>query len=138
MLYLTIIGGLFIAWLILAVLFMPHIPYHIETAIDARSEHCVHVLESTCQTHLEHGNRVEILTNGDHFYPAMLDAIRQARETITMECYIFKKGEIGDQFIEALCGRAHAGVRVTIVMDAIGSFGAFRKSARPLREAGCW
>ena len=67
----------------------------------------------------------------------MLDAIRNARETITMECYIFKKGEIGDQFIEALCERARAGVRVTIVMDAIGSFGAFRKSAKPLEAAGC-
>ena len=82
MLYLTIIGGVFIAWLILAVLFTPHIPYHIQSAIDARSDHFVHVLESTCQTHLEHGNRVEILTNGDRFYPAMLDAIRQARETV--------------------------------------------------------
>jgi cardiolipin synthase len=97
----------------------------------------VHVLESTCQTHLEHGNRVEILINGDHFYPAMLDAIRLARETITMECYIFKKGEIGDRFSEALCERGRAGVRVTIVMDAIGSFGAFRALSKPLREAGC-
>jgi cardiolipin synthase A/B len=137
MLYFTIIGGVFIAWLILAVLFMPHVPYHIQSAIDARSDHCVHVLESTCQTHLEHGNRVEILTNGDRFYPAMLDAIRGARETVTMECYIFKKGEIGEQFIKALCDRARAGVRVTVVMDAIGSFGAFRESAKPLREAGC-
>jgi cardiolipin synthase len=137
MLYFTIIGGVFVAWLIVAVLFMPHIPYHIEAAIDARSDHCVHVLESTCQTHLEHGNRVEILTNGDRFYPAMLDAIRRARETVAMECYIFKKGVIGDRFIEAFCERARAGVRVTIVMDAIGCFGAFRASARPLREAGC-
>jgi cardiolipin synthase len=137
MLYLTIIGGVFIAWLILALLFMPHIPYHIQSAIDARSDHCVHVLESTCQTQLEHGNRVEILTNGDRFYPAMLDAIRQARETVTMECYIFKKGSIGDQFVEALCERAKAGVRVTIVMDAIGSFGAFRQLSKPLQAAGC-
>ncbi len=137
MLYLTIIGGTFIAWLILALLFMPHIPYHIETAVDARSDHCVHVLESTCQTHLEHGNRVDILTNGDRFYPAMLEAIGQARETISMECYIFKRGEIADRFIEALCERARAGVRVTMVWDAIGSFGAFRKLAEPLRQAGC-
>jgi len=137
MLYLTIIGGVFIAWLIIAMLFTPHIPYHIQSAIDARGDHFVHVLESTCQTHLERGNRVEVLTNGDHFYPAMLDAIRQAQETVTMECYIFKKGAIGDQFIEALCERARAGVRVTIVMDAIGSFGAFRKSAKPLEAAGC-
>ena len=114
MLYLTIIGGAFIAWLILALLFTPHIPYHIEARRSTpRSDHFIHVLESTCQTHLEHGNRVEILTNGDTFYPAMLDAIRGARETINMECYIFKKGEIGDAFIDALCERARAGVRVT-------------------------
>jgi cardiolipin synthase len=66
----------------------------------------------------------------------MLDAIRGARETVNMECYIFKKGEIGERFIEALCERARAGVRVTMVMDAIGSFGAYRKSRKPLKAAG--
>jgi len=137
MLYLTIIGGAFIAWLIIAALFTPHIPYHIEADVDACSEHFLRVLESTCQTHLEPGNRVEILTDGDVFYPAMLEAIRRARETVNMECYIFKKGAIGDAFIEALSDRAKAGVRVTLVMDAIGSFGAFHKSAKPLRAAGC-
>src|SRR3989442_14259574 len=136
MLYLTIIGGAFITWLILAVLFTPHIPYHIEAEIDACSDHFLHVLESTCQTHLDEGNHVEILTDGDMFYPTMLEAIRNARETINMECYIFKKGDIGDAFIDALCDRAKAGVRVTIVMDAIGSFGAFRTSKKPLEAAG--
>ena len=136
MLWLTIVGGAFLAWVVLAMLFTPHIPYHIEADIDARSDHFIHVLESTCQTHLEAGNKVEIFTNGDRFYPAMLDAIRAAKETINMECYIFKKGEIGDRFVEALCERARAGIRVTIVMDAIGSFGAFRKLRKPLRAAG--
>jgi cardiolipin synthase len=137
MLYLTIIGGIFVAWLILVTLFTPHIPYHIEKEIDGTSEQFIHVLQSTCQTKLEPRNKVEIFTNGDRFYPAMLDTIRSARETINLECYIFKKGRIGDQFIAALRERAKAGVRVTIVMDAIGSFGAFRESAGPLREAGC-
>jgi cardiolipin synthase len=136
MLWLTIIGGAFVSWLIVAMLFTPHIPYHIEADIDARSDHFVHVLESTCQTHLQDGNRVDVLTNGECFYPAMLEAIRGARETIHMECYIFKKGEIGDRFVEALADRARAGVRVTIVMDAIGSFGAFRRLRKPLRAAG--
>jgi cardiolipin synthase len=136
MLYLTIIGGAFVTWLIVAMLFTPHIPYHIEGEIDACSDHFLHVVESTCQTHLQDGNRIDILTNGDQFYPAMLDAIQSARETINMECYIFKKGAIGDAFVEALCERARAGVRVTLVMDAIGSFGAFRKLRKPLRAAG--
>ena len=137
MLYLTIVGGAFITWLILAVLFTPHVPYHTEADIDACSDHFIHVLESTCSTHLEPNNRIDILTNGDAFYPAMLSAIAAARESINMECYIFKNGEIADAFIDALCERARAGVRVTIVMDAIGSFGAFRKSSRPLEAAGC-
>lgn len=137
MLYLTIIGGAFIAWLILVMLFTPHIPYHIEHDLDAASDHFVRVLESTCMVTLTDGNKLEVFTNGDHFYPAMLEAIRGARETINMECYIFKKGKIGSVFVEALAERARAGVRVTLVMDAIGSFGAFRKAAGPLREAGC-
>jgi cardiolipin synthase len=137
MLYLTIVGAVFISWLILTTLFTPHVPYHIEADVDAVSDHFVHVLESTCHTRLEPGNRVDILTNGDTFYPAMLEAIRSATETINMECYIFRHGQIADEFIEALSARARAGVRVTLVMDAVGSFGAFRESARPLGAAGC-
>ena len=137
MLYLTIFGGAFIAWLILVTLFTPAIPYHLEADVDSGSDHFIHLLESACQTTLENGNRIDILTNGTTFYPAMLDAIRAARETVNMECYIFKTGAIGDQFIEALSERARAGIRVTIVMDAIGSFGAIHRSARLLRAAGC-
>ena len=133
----TIIGGLFIVWLILVVLFAPHIPYHIEGELDATSDHFVDVIEATCLTTLKDGNRIEILTNGSVFYPAMLDAIRAARETVNMECYIFRKGEVGDRFIQALAERGRAGVRVMLVLDAIGSLGAFRRAAEPLRAAGC-
>lgn len=137
MFYLTMLGAAFIAWLVLVMLFTPHIPYHIERELDATSRHFVRVLESTCLVTLTSGNRVEVLTDGTRFYPAMLAAIASARETINMECYIFKKGEIGSAFVEALAERARAGVRVTLVMDAIGSFGAFHASAEPLRRAGC-
>ncbi len=67
----------------------------------------------------------------------MLDAIHRARETINLECYIFKDGDIGGRFVDALSARARAGVRVSIVMDAIGSFGVFRRFRRKLIEAGC-
>ena len=137
MFYLTIFGGAFIAWLILVTLFTPVIPYHLEADVDSGSDHFIHLLESACQTTLEQGNRVEIFANGTTFYPAMLAAIRAARETVKMECYIFRNGAIGDQFIDALSERARAGVRVSIVMDAIGSFGAIHRAGRQLRAAGC-
>ena len=136
--YLTIIGGAFIAWLILVSLFTPGIPYHSEEPIDARSDHFTYVLESICNTSLKPGNTIEILTNGPQFYPAMLEAIAEARETVNMECYIFKKGSDRRPVHRRPCPNARrAGVRVTLVMDTIGSFGAFHQSAKPLRAAGC-
>ena len=135
--YLTLVGAAFIVWFLLVVLFTPHINYHIEGPVDPRSTSFVCTLESTCQTTLERDNRIDILTNGSAFYPAMLEEIRGARETINFECYIFEDGEIGGQFVEALSERARAGIRVTIVWDALGSFSALRGGATVLREAGC-
>jgi len=86
---------------------------------------------------LDRHNKIEMLTNGTVFYPAMIDAIRGAQETINLECYIFQPGRIADQFIEALSDRARKGVNVTVVVDAIGSFNLWGRPVRRLREAGC-
>jgi len=67
------------------------------------------------------GNRLELLNNGDAFYPAMLSAIKRAERSITIEAYIYWAGEIGGVFAEALAERAKAGCPVKILLDAIGS-----------------
>lgn len=67
------------------------------------------------------GNRITTLNNGDEIFPAMLAAIRAARQTITFETYIYWSGKIGDEFAEALAERARAGVRVHVLLDWIGS-----------------
>jgi cardiolipin synthase A/B len=137
MLSLTIIGAAFLLWFVLVFLFTPHIRYRVAARLDAGSGHFQHVLHSTLQAAVHHRNRVEILTNGSAFYPAMLDAIRGARRSIDMECYIFQPGRAGNQFIEALAERAESGVTVTIVVDAIGSSRLSGSSLARLRDAGC-
>lgn len=67
------------------------------------------------------GNALKILNNGDAFYPVMLEAVQSAEVSITIEAYIYWHGGIGKQFAEALAARAKAGVRVKILLDAIGS-----------------
>lgn len=136
--YLTFIGAAFVIWLVVVFLFTPHIDYRGTAQLDATSARFQHVLQSTCQAALHHHNHVEILTNGTTFYPAMLEAIRGAERSIDIECYIFHRGEIASRFVEALAERARSKVKVTIVVDAIGS--PRRLSAEPLnilREAGC-
>ncbi|HYD80228.1 MAG TPA: phospholipase D-like domain-containing protein [Paucimonas sp.] len=69
---------------------------------------------------LEPGNKIEELTNGDRIFPAMLDAIRGARKTITLETYIFWSGTIGGEFVDALVERARHGVKVHVLLDWVG------------------
>ena len=67
------------------------------------------------------GNAIEILDNGDRFYPAMLESIAHAEYSITVEAYIYWAGEIGLAFAKALAERAKAGVSVKILLDSVGS-----------------
>jgi cardiolipin synthase len=67
------------------------------------------------------GNQVVALLNGDEIFPSMLEAIRGARTTITLETYIYWAGEIGEKFAVALAERARAGVRVHVLVDWVGS-----------------
>jgi cardiolipin synthase len=54
-----------------------------------------------------------VLLNGDEIFPAMLDAIRGAKRTITFETYIYWSGRIGDAFANALAERPAPGSRST-------------------------
>jgi cardiolipin synthase len=135
--WLEIAGAVFLVWLVLVFLFTPHINYHLSRRTSVHAEDFLYTIQSTCQTALHHGNRVDIYTNGPAFYPAMLEAIRSATRSVNMECYIFQPGRIADQFIEALSDRARKGLNVTIVVDAIGSFSLWGRPVRRLREAGC-
>ena len=85
----------------------------------------------------EEGNRFDILNNGDEFYPAMLDAIRQAKHSITIEAYIYWAGKVGEQFAQALAETAAEGVRVKILLDAIGSSTIGSRILETLEAGGC-
>jgi cardiolipin synthase len=82
------------------------------------------------------GNRVEALVNGTQIFPAMLQAIRGARRSITMETYIWWSGDIGEQFTQALSERASAGVRVHLTFDAVGSGKIEEDHVERMRAAG--
>ena len=62
-----------------------------------------------------------MLLNGDEIFPAMLQAIRGAKKTITFETFIYWSGSIGREFAEALAERARAGVNVHVLLDWVGS-----------------
>jgi cardiolipin synthase A/B len=84
------------------------------------------------------GNKINLLQNGDEYFPAMLQAIRAARKTINFEAYIFYSDPVGDQFRDALCERAQSGVEVRVLLDGVGSGWRLNNSdVRLMKQAGC-
>lgn len=82
------------------------------------------------------GNRIETLVNGDEFFPAMLKAIREARETITLETYIWSSGRISEEFIAALSERAGKGVKVHVLVDGMGTLKLKDEDRKRMADAG--
>jgi cardiolipin synthase len=127
-----------LAFLLFLALFEPGIAYKI-SALDTEpleSEEFLCVLEAITDSKIHRRGRVEVLTNGEVFYEAELDAIRAAKESVNIEAYIFQKGELTERFVEALTERARAGVHVRMVIDAIGSFATWESYFEDLRAAG--
>ncbi len=83
------------------------------------------------------GNSIDILTNGDEIFPAMLDAIAEATYAIDFLTFVFWKGDITDQFTAALSERAAAGVRVRVLLDTFGSRHITKEQQKTMRSAGC-
>ena len=82
------------------------------------------------------GNRVQSLQDGDEIFPAMLEAIRGAKASITFETYIYWSGEIGKEFTDALAERAKAGVPVSVIVDWAGSIKMDDDLLDEMRTAG--
>jgi cardiolipin synthase len=83
------------------------------------------------------GNSVALLNNGDAFYPAMLEAIDKAERSITIEAYIYWAGDIGLKFAHALAAAAQRGVRVKLLLDAVGSQSVGNEILEILEKGGC-
>ncbi|MDP9407453.1 MAG: phospholipase D-like domain-containing protein [Actinomycetota bacterium] len=66
------------------------------------------------------GNRLEVLRNGDRIFPAMLGAVASAERSIDFLTFVYWKGDIARRFAHALAERAQHGVRVRVLLDAIG------------------
>ena len=72
------------------------------------------------QSSLDSGNKIQLLENGDQFFPLLLRDIAAAKESVHVESYIWWKGQICDQLAHALADKAKQGVEVRLLVDASG------------------
>lgn len=82
------------------------------------------------------GNDLTILKNGVEIFPAMLDAIGAAERTVDFLTFVYWDGEIADTFARALGDAAQRGVRVRVLLDAIGAMRMSRALIGRMEECG--
>ena len=87
-------------------------------------------------THIEPGNKIEILLNGEGTYPRLWQDIASAQKTLTVQMYFSQPGVVADTMAKYLSDRARAGVRVLVLLDAFGSGTLTKEWSKGLEEAG--
>ena len=67
------------------------------------------------------GNRIELLENGDNYYPALFNAIDRAESKVILETFIWFEDEVGKQLHSVLLRAAQRGIQVDVLLDGYGS-----------------
>ncbi len=97
------------------------------------SKALIKLSDSVTRRPLTFGNRITVLYNGEQTYPAMLEAIRTAEDSIFLSSYIIMPDQIGQQFAHELIAAAGRGVDVRVLIDAFGELYSLRKIRHKFR-----
>ena len=87
-------------------------------------------------THIDPGNSVQILLNGNGTYPQLWKDIASAEHTVTVQMYYSQPGAVADTMAKYLIDRAQHKVRVLLLLDAFGSQPLKREWRDSLKRAG--
>jgi cardiolipin synthase len=108
-------------------------------ALPAGAEHLgplVALADGVVRRPLVAGNALALLRSGPEAYPAMLAAIDGAERTVTFSTFIFDPGSAADDFVAALARAHERGVKVRVLIDAVGVRYGWPPIHRRLRRAG--
>lgn len=82
------------------------------------------------------GNHVHFLTSGEDAYAHLERGLREARHTIHLMTFILGRDAVGKRIVKLLAQRAREGVKVRVLLDALGCFYSSGRFCDPIREAG--
>ncbi|AHL75677.1 cardiolipin synthase 2 [Stutzerimonas stutzeri] len=86
--------------------------------------------------HWRDGNRLQLLENGEEFFPAVFEAIAAAEKEVLLETFIFFKDKVGQELQKVLIAAAERGVSVDVTVDGYGSADLNGDFASAMARAG--
>jgi cardiolipin synthase len=104
--------------------------------LDERQHRLRRTLECLTGTAFTEGNQIDVLRNGDRIFPPMLEAIEQAARSVDLVTYVYWKGDIARRFAEVMSRAAGRGVRVRLLIDAVGGLQIEQGLVESMDEVG--
>jgi cardiolipin synthase len=93
-------------------------------------------IEKIYGTPFTDGNNVTLLWKDKELFHNIFNRIKEAKELICLEFYIFRNDETGNELAEILKQKASEGVKVYILYDHFGSFVTSIKFWKDLKQSG--
>lgn len=83
-------------------------------------------------------NKIDVFADGESTFASIFEAIRNAKDHVHIEFFIFDDDRISNQLRELLIQKATEGVRVRMIYDYWGSFKLTKEYLKSLRKAGVY
>lgn len=96
----------------------------------------IHMLLYNNQSFLTVNNSIQTFTNGQDKFDSLLEDIRNAKDHIHFQYYIFRLDNLGKKLYEALLQKQKEGVTVRFLYDDIGSRGLTLRNFRKFKNEG--
>lgn len=82
------------------------------------------------------GNHIELLPNGELAYAKIMELLERAEHNIDITAFILGHDTVGKSIVDILTKKAREGVKVRVVLDALGCWRTKGRFVNPLRKAG--
>lgn len=102
----------------------------------ARLHQVARLVAATSDFPVSTATDLRLLVGGAATFDAIVEAVNAARHHIHLEYYIFEPDQTGTALRDLLIARARAGVKVRLLVDALGSKRLGRRFLQPLQQAG--
>jgi len=112
--------------------------YHKKYIVDKSKHDILNTLEKNGIPPATKGNSFELITSDTKAYNRMLEEIEKAKSSINISTYVFQFDKTTKVILTALTKKAQEGVKVRLLLDLVGSLGAYfnQRRFKALREAG--
>jgi cardiolipin synthase A/B len=110
--------------------------YTLRGDVDVGEPNFLRACEALTGAPVSYGNDLDLLVNGDQIFPAYLDAIKAAEETVNLLTYAYWKGDVAIEVADCLTEKAKGGVECNVIIDALGGSQMDRKLLDMMRDAG--